>query len=77
MTARELIREGGVYTPAFWIGTRRKKDGYTRLEVSVFAGCQWRTDSFGGAFFVAYLTDAERRKVAAELLNGITEETIP
>jgi hypothetical protein len=54
-----------------WLQLRRRTtDGYTRVEVSTSAGV--RRESDGGARFTVYLTDDERRRLAAALLEGLS-----
>ena len=65
---REPDAQAGCFGFSFALRRRKTSDGYTRFEGSIFAPVRRYQKS---VVFTVYLTDEERRRMAAALLEGI------
>jgi hypothetical protein len=65
---RKADASGGCFGFHFNLRRRRTSDGFTRFEGTILAPVM-AID--GGMIFTVYLTDDERRRMAAALLEGL------
>lgn len=66
---RKADAHAGCFGFSFDLRRRRTSDGFTRFEGSITAPVKETDD--GSVIFTVYLTDDERRRMAAALLEGI------
>lgn len=66
--------EDRAYVHGLSIGIRRKRDGFTRVEMGFSSLGEAEIRAFTEGIVTIYLTDDERRAVAAKLLEGIEPE---
>jgi hypothetical protein len=67
--ARKADADGGCIGLHFYVRRRRTRDGFTRMEGRLSAPVERGND--GELRFTVYLTDDERRAMAAALLEGL------